>query len=128
MFERLVDAYPDHVQLVYRHFPLTSIHDQAHLASQAAEAAGAQGQYWEFHKALYEKQKEWSGMDEADFRAFLEEMAADLGLDVDQFNAALDDGAYAAYISDLEQESINIGLPGTPSVILNGELLPQVPF
>ena len=67
-------------------------------------------------------------MDEADFRAFLEEMAADLGLDVDQFNAALDDGAYAAYISDLEQESINIGLPGTPSVILNGELLPQVPF
>ncbi|HID52452.1 MAG TPA: hypothetical protein EYP41_10480 [Anaerolineae bacterium] len=128
MFERLVDAYPDSVQLVYRHFPLNSIHDQAHLASQAAEAAGAQGQFWEFQKALYESQQDWSGMEEADFRGFLEDMAADLGLDVTQFNADLDNETYAAYVSDLEQEAMNIGLPGTPSVILNGELLPQVPF
>ncbi len=128
MFERLVDAYPDSVQLVYRHFPLNSIHDQAHLASQAAEAAGAQGQFWEFQKALYESQQDWSGIEEADFRAFLADMAADLGLDVTQFNADLDNETYAAYVSDLEQEAMNIGLPGTPSVILNGELLPQVPF
>lgn len=128
MFERLVDAYPDSVQLVYRHFPLNSIHDQANLAAQTAEAAGAQGQFWEFQKALYESQQDWSGMDDADFRAFLEDMAADLGLDVAQFNADLDNETYAAYVSDLEQEAMNIGLPGTPSVILNGELLPQVPF
>ncbi len=128
MFERLVDAYPDSVQLVYRHFPLNQIHDKAALAAQAAEAAGAQGLYWEFHKALFENQKEWSGMNETDFRAFLTDTAGNTGLDVDQFNADLDDGAYADYVSDLEQEAMNIGLPGTPSVILNGELLPQAPF
>lgn len=128
MFERLVDAYPDYVQLVYRHFPLNQIHNKADLAAQAAEAAGEQGYFWEFHQALYENQREWSGKSEEDFRTYLNDLAAEIGLDAGQFNAALDDATYAEYVADLEKEAVNIGLPGTPSVILNGELLPQVPF
>lgn len=125
---RLVDAYPDHVQLVYRHFPLTSIHPNAQKASEAAEAAGAQGSFWEFHDALYENQGEWARLEPAEFREFLIDMADDLGLDTDAFTAALDDGRYADFVSAAEQEAVGLGLPGTPSIFLNGQFIQQPPY
>ncbi len=128
MLKRLVDAHPDAVQLIYRHFPLNSIHDKAQLAAEASEAAGAQGAFWAYHDALYERQPQWSGKSPDEARDYFIELAAELNLDADQFTAALDNGAHTDYVSALEQESINIGLSGTPSVILNGNLLPNVPF
>lgn len=127
MFERLVDAYPDSVQLVYRHFPLNSIHANAQKAAEAAEAAGAQGKFWEYHDALFANQSEWSKMSETDFRAYLIGLADELDLAVEQFTSDLDNDVYADYVSSLEQEAVGLGMPGTPSVVLNGELLPGVP-
>lgn len=113
--------------MVYRHFPLNSIHPNAQKAAEAAEAAGAQGQFWEFHDALFEQQAAWSNLSETEFRDYLIEMAGNMGLDSAQFTADLDNGTYADYVAAAEQEAIGLGMPGTPSVILNGELLPQVP-
>jgi cyclophilin family peptidyl-prolyl cis-trans isomerase len=122
VLEQLVTNYPDQVQLVYRHFPLT-IHDNAQKAAEAAEIAGAQGEFWLFHDALFEDQGEWAGLDEAAFREFLIDMADDLGLEVDSFTADLDAGGYTEYVNSSFQEAVNLNLPGTPAVIFNGILL-----
>ena len=53
VLESLVDEYPDSIQLVFRHFPNITKHRQAALAAEAAEAAGAQGKFWEMHDLLF---------------------------------------------------------------------------
>jgi cyclophilin family peptidyl-prolyl cis-trans isomerase len=123
VLEQLVENYPDQVQLVYRHFPLNQIHANAQKAAEATEIAGSQGDFWLFHDALFEDQGEWSRLSEADFREFLIDMADDLGYDVAQFTADLDAGIFADYVAASEQEAGNLGLPGTPSVIFDGEIL-----
>ncbi len=127
MFERLVDAYPDHVQLTYRHFPLNQIHANAAKAAEASEAAGAQGMFWEYHDKLFENQREWSNLSEAEFLDYLVDLADDLGLDSDQLADDLINGTYTDYVAGMEQEAINLQLPGTPAIILNGRYLPQAP-
>lgn len=124
---QLVETYPDQVQLVYRHFPLNQIHPNAQKAAEAAEAAGAQGKFWEYHDALFAGQVDWQGLGADAFRDYLVNLAAELELDTDQFASDLDNGKYAGYVVASEQEALTLGLTGTPSVILDGQLLPQVP-
>ena len=71
MLAQLHTEFPDDLRVVYRHFPLVSIHDKAALATQAAEAAGLQGKFWEMHDLLFENQAQWSGMAVADFQTWL---------------------------------------------------------
>ncbi len=123
MLEQLVEAYPEIVQLTFRHFPLNSIHANAQKSAEAAEAAGAQGAFWPYHDLLFETQGQWSSLDSAAAIDFFVGLAEDLELDADQLRADLEDDVYAAYISAMEEEAINIGLGGTPSVMFNGELL-----
>jgi cyclophilin family peptidyl-prolyl cis-trans isomerase/protein-disulfide isomerase len=77
--------YPDDVRLVFRHFPLSEQYDKDLLAAQAANAAGAQGKFWQFAKQLYSKQSDWSGLSTDDFTNWAYERAAELGLDATQF-------------------------------------------
>ena len=128
MLERLVDAYPEQVQLVYRHFPLNRIHANAQKAAEASEAAGVQGAFWEYHDALYAQQGEWSNLSPDAARDFFVSLAEELGLDGETLGEALDNDTYANYVSAVETESIAIGLGGTPSVIVDGFLIPNVPF
>jgi cyclophilin family peptidyl-prolyl cis-trans isomerase len=113
-------AYPDEVRIVYRHFPLLSIHDKAALATQAAEAAGKQDQFWEMHDLLFEKQAEWSELSVEDFEAWLVERATELGLDADQFQADMIDPATAAIAQKGWDDGMAANLRGTPSLLLNG--------
>lgn len=123
MLKRLVDVYPDTVQVIYRHFPLNQIHPLAQKAAEATEAAGAQGMFWDFHDVLYAEQVNWSQLNAADGRNYFINIARELGLDVEQFTAELDAGVYADYVSSLEQEALALNLPGTPSIIFQGQLL-----
>lgn len=124
---RLVENYPEQVQFVYRHFPLNQIHANAQKSAEATEAAGAQGKFWEYHDALFDAQAEWQGLGPAAFRDYLVGLAAELELDADRFASELDGGVYTAYVVASEQEAIRLGLSGTPSIILDGQLLPGVP-
>ncbi len=128
MLERLVDAYPETVQLVYRHFPLTSIHANAQKSAEAAEAAGAQGAFWEYHDALFERQQEWSSLDADAAHDYFVDLADELGLDGAALGQDLENNIYAEYVTALETESMAIGLGGTPSVIVDGIMVPNVPF
>ena len=68
ILRQLQANYPQDVRLVFRHFPLDSIHPLARLAGQAAEAAGARNKFWEMQELLYARQDEWSSKPEADFK------------------------------------------------------------
>lgn len=58
--EQVLNDYPENVALQYRHFPLDMIHPYADAAARAAEAAAAQGKFWEMHDLLFERQQDWS--------------------------------------------------------------------
>jgi cyclophilin family peptidyl-prolyl cis-trans isomerase/2-hydroxychromene-2-carboxylate isomerase len=125
---RLVDAYPETVQLVYRHFPLNNIHANAQKAAEAAEAAGAQDAFWEYHDALFEQQGEWSSLATDAAHDYFVALADELGLDGEALGEDLNNDTYAEYVTAVETESVAIGLSGTPSVIVDGFLIPNVPF
>jgi protein-disulfide isomerase len=80
---------PGQVRLVVKHFPAAD-HLQGFQAAEAAECAGLQEAFWSMHDLLFQKQEEWSEID--DVTATFEEYAAELDLDVDAFAACLDEG------------------------------------
>lgn len=83
--QQLLQKYPQDVRLVFRHFPLSEQYDKDVLSAQAAEAAGAQGKFWEFSNALYTNQKDWTGKLTDDFTTWAVAQATSLGLNADQF-------------------------------------------
>ena len=105
-------AYGGRVALVFKHFPLP-FHENAMLAAEAADAAGAQGKFWEMHDKMFANQKKLS-------RADLEGYASDIGLDVAKFKADLDSHRFQQSIKDTLAEGQGIGVRGTPSVYVNG--------
>lgn len=124
LLKKLADAYPKDVQIVYRHFPLPS-HDKSMLTAEAAEAAGAQGKFWEMEGLLFEKQADWTGQTTEQMRATLTQFAEQLKLDVTQFNADLDSGKYAAKATAAQALAQQLGIPGTPFLLINQQPWPQ---
>ncbi|MBF8282118.1 MAG: hypothetical protein HW378_1033 [Anaerolineales bacterium] len=120
MLAQIRQEYPDDVRLVYRHFPLVDIHDKAQLSAEAAEAAGAQGKFWEMHELLYETHSAWADLSPADFRTRLDAYAEEIGLDTQQFSADLDSGKFTPKVQDAFNAAVSIPLPGTPFLLLNG--------
>ena len=108
------------VRFIYRHFPLISIHDKAALATQASEAAGLQGKFWEMHDVLMEKQQEWSGMSVDDFKAWLIKASSGLGLDEKKFTEDLTSEKIANIAQKAYEDAANLGIPGTPALAING--------
>lgn len=100
------------VRFVYRQFPLTQVHDHAQLAAEASLAAEAQGKFWEYHDLLFENQSNLTRED-------LERYAEQLGLNVDEFRAALDDHRYADQINSDVADGYSLGVPGTPTLFIN---------
>lgn len=120
MLAQLAEDYPEDIRVAYRHFPLLSIHDKAALSTQASEAAGAQGKFWEMHDLLFATQGEWSGLELEDFEAWLEEQAGELDLDVPQFVADLNSDENVAFVQQAWDDGSAAEFPGTPLVMING--------
>ncbi|MGC8877785.1 MAG: peptidylprolyl isomerase [Anaerolineae bacterium] len=119
LVKQLLEAEEGKVRLVYRHFPLTSIHDKAMITAEAAEAAGAQGKFWEMHALLYERQQLWATKSAEEMLTVLADYAQELGVDVAQFKQALAEHTYRAKVQQQYDDAIALGLPGTPSFIFN---------
>ena len=116
--KRLVEEYGDRVMFVYRHFPLTNIHHEALSAAFAAEAAGAQGKFWEMHDMLFERQGEWAGTANATEVLFV--FAEELSLDMERFANDTDDKTILNNIERSYKDGFSIGVNGTPTFFLNG--------
>ncbi len=124
LLKKLQAAYPNDVQIVYRHFPLPS-HDKSLLSATATEAAAAQNKFWEMEELLFKNQQTWTGQSEADFRKTLEQYAQQIGLDVKQFNGDLDSGKYKDKAQAAQDLAMQLGIGGTPFLLLNGNQFPQ---
>ena len=119
--EHLLDAFPEDIQFIYRHFPLNGDpNSRNQLAVRAAEAAGMQDRFFDYHYLLLERQSEMAQLQGEALRAKYVEYAAELGLDRDRFAADLDSPATAALASAAYQDAVSLGLQGTPTIILNG--------
>jgi Na+/H+ antiporter NhaA len=109
----LVAGFGDELRFVFRHLPLTDVHEHAQLAAEAAEAAGAQGKFWEMHDRLFAHQDALSRDD-------LEGHAAALGLDVGRFAAELRTGVHAPRVARDVDGADASGVAGTPTFFVNG--------
>jgi Na+/H+ antiporter NhaA len=102
------------VRYVWRHLPLTDVHPRAQLAAEAAEAAAAQGAFWEMHDVLLDHQ-------DALRPAELAGYAQELGLDVERFLRDLSGHAATTRISDDVDSADLSGVTGTPTFFVNGQ-------
>lgn len=119
--KEILEKYPDDVRVVYRHFPLVSIHDKAVPSTAAVEAAGLQDEaaFWDLHDLLYETQTLWSEFSLEEFDSWIVEMAAELGLDPVQFEADYKSEAILAKAEKTWVDGQALGIPGTPFIKIN---------
>lgn len=110
--EETLKSYGNRVRFVLRDFPLDQ-HANARKAAEAADAANAQGKFWEYIAILFKNQ---SALDVPSLKKY----ASDLGLDRAKFDAALDGGTYAAEVSRDRFEGEFYGVDSTPSIFING--------
>jgi protein-disulfide isomerase len=116
--QQALKDYPNDLRVVYRQFPLTSIHPEAQKAAEAAECAGQQGKYWEMHDAIFAANTAGT-MSIAKWK----ELAGSLKLDTGKFNTCLDSGTMAALVAQQTQDGSNAGVQGTPGTFVNGTLV-----
>ncbi len=112
VYEPLLAAYPGKIRLVYRHLPLTSIHPDAFSAAEAAMCAGEQDAYWQYHEKLF-------GGDSLGNSAYIR-YAQDLGLNMDTFEACMNDRKYQPAVEADSNFAINLGIRSTPTFFING--------
>lgn len=117
--KQLLEEFDGKLRVVYRHFPLRSIHPNAQLAAQAAEAAGAQGAFWEMHDMLFERQSLWSG--ERNPEELFKEFATELKLDAEQFVRDMTGADARSRVNNHYTTAIGANLNSTPTFFLNGK-------
>ncbi len=116
LVSQVLEAYPKDVRLVFKQFPLTSIHPQAMPASKAALAAGRQGKFWEMHELIFQNQRQ---LGPEKFTEFAEK----LELDVPQFTKDMESPEILAQINREMQEAKAADVAGTPTIFVNGKRL-----
>ena len=132
-FSQLKTQYIDtgKAKLVYRDFPLDSIHPMAQKSAEAAQCADEQGKFWEYHDKMYGEQNILDGgsiegpvQSTVTYTANdLKKWAKDLGLDSSKFDSCLDDGKYEDEVKNDFQDGAQAGVQGTPSFFINGNQL-----
>ncbi len=98
------------------------LHPQAHLAAEAAECAGEQGQYWEMHTTLFASPSDWDTTEAAAREAFAG-YATRLGLETERFVACMTEGRYRDNVDANLAEGRRLGVTGTPAFVINGKFL-----
>jgi protein-disulfide isomerase len=109
--EQIERQLGDRLRFVFRHFPLREIHPHAQIAAEAAEEAAAQDRFWEMHELLFARQHALARED-------LIRYANDLGLDAEQFSAALRDGRHRARIDEDVSSGTRSGVQATPTLFI----------
>jgi protein-disulfide isomerase len=112
VLEEVIKSYGNKVRFVVRDFPLSQ-HEWAQKAAEAANAANAQGKFFEYIAVLFKNQK---ALDVASLKKY----ASELGLDRAQFDAALDRGVHAAEVQKDVEDGRMYGVSSTPTFFING--------
>jgi protein-disulfide isomerase len=113
VIRELLVSFGDELRYVWRHLPLNDVHPNAQMAAEAAEAAHAQGRFWDMHDRLLGHQDELAPED-------LGRHAAAIGLDVERFVEDLRRRVHAQRVADDVRSADASGVAGTPSFFVNG--------
>jgi NhaA family Na+:H+ antiporter len=111
--KRLIAELGSRLRFVFRNYPLYSIHPHAGVAAMAAEAADAQGKFWEMHDLLYRNQKNLADVE-------IGRLALRAGLEIYQFDADLGSERFARRVSEDFESGQQSGVTGTPTFFING--------
>ena len=103
----------ERLRFVFRNFPITTSHPHAEQAAETAEAAAAQGRFWQMHDLLYENQRRLRDPDLRDY-------AERLSLDVERFDKELAEHVHAARVREDFMSGVRSGVNGTPTFYING--------
>ena len=113
VLQEVMAGYGDKIRFVVRDFPLVQIHENAYNAALAANAANAQGKFFEYTGILYRNQDK---LDEASLIRY----ASQAGLNVKQFEADLKSKKYAPDVEKDIADGKGLGISGTPTIYVNG--------
>jgi protein-disulfide isomerase len=113
---QLLARYPGKVRLVFRDFPIDSLHPQARRAAEAARCAQDQGKFWEYHDLLFAEAPKATPED-------LSRFAQQVGLDLAKFESCLSGGVHRAAVQRDFDEGSRLGVNGTPAFFINGRSL-----
>jgi protein-disulfide isomerase len=113
VIRELLASFGDEVGYVWRHLPLNDVHTRAQVAAEVAEAAGAQGRFWEMHDLLITRQDELLPM-------HIRRYAKELDLDLERLSHEVHDREYAARVSRDVASADESGVSGTPTFFING--------
>jgi protein-disulfide isomerase len=116
--EEVLKSYGNRVHFVMRNFPLPSVHVNAFKAAQAAEAAKAQGKFWEYIDLLFKNQ---AALDPESLKKY----ATQVGLDRKRFDAEFDSGKYETIVRHDMEEGETYGIEATPTFFINGVILTE---
>lgn len=131
--DQILQTYEGKVRLVYRDFPLTSIHAWAETAAEAGECADEQGEFWAYHDLTFANQTDLNQQLQTQglngvlgtFKGY----AAQLGLDTAAFDDCLDSGKYSQEVQKDYSDGLAAGVTGTPAFYINGrQLIGAQPF
>ena len=121
--KQVANKYGDKVHIVYRQYPIASLHPFALKAAEASLCANEQGKFWPLHDRMFDDQTKLGVSD-------LKQQARELGMDGKKFDACLDAGKYVEQVQNDMKEGQRSGVTGTPAIFLNGRVVEggSVPF
>jgi protein-disulfide isomerase len=104
------------IRFAFRHFPMVDAHPHAELAAEAAEAAGAQGKFWQMHDRLFENQQHLKPN-------ALRQYAEAIGLDLERFDSELADHLYRQRVQEHLASGRACGVHSTPCFLVDGNVV-----
>lgn len=120
--QQVLDKYNGLVRFIFKDFPTESLHPNVFEAHLAAGCAQDQDKFWEYHDVLFANQEQHTKSD-------LKKYAENLGLNTAEFDACLDNEEHAQEIRQDFAQGVDLGVVGTPSYVINGQLVPgEIPF
>lgn len=119
ILKRVIEKYNPVVRLVFKQLPLTAIHPHSYNAAIASTCAQEQDKFWEYHDNLFEN----IVLDDSGLRT----AAQNIGLNTELFDKCFNGQIYRKYIIQDNEDAITIGVRGTPTHLINNEIIEGVP-
>lgn len=116
--QQVLAKYQGKISFYFRNFPLTQLHPNAMAGANAAEAAAAQGKYWQMHDKLYETQTQWADLPNP--TDYFISLAQSLGLNTDEFSSAIQSKKYQSVINQDIADGNALGIDATPTFYIDG--------
>jgi protein-disulfide isomerase len=127
ILQQLLAKYPNDVQLIYRQFPLTQIHQYAQLAAQFAETAGSfdNDKFWKIHDMMFADQQQWSELkDKSAVEAKFYEYVAKLQIDKNEFQKRMESQEILDKVQKDISDGNKLGVNSTPFFFVNDKVIP----